>query len=373
MDRELAELNSKSGKRPVLNSAMALRTAVTADENDRTTVFLPSSGLDSFAAEVLPLSDVKFVARPGSGNNLILDEISRPPHVDANTSRKAIATLARKLAKSDPATFSLLTCKGVVVHEREKRGEVSGYTLVHRVPAGYVGPRSLRQCLLDQENTSHSLSDRLQLAKDLMKAVSYVHTFGFVHKNIRPETIIVFRSSSSSIGSVTLVGFEEFRSEDGKTYRAGDEKADKNVYRHPRRQGHTPQEDYIMQHDIYSLGVCLLEVGMWDSLLQYDNEDTGRHASASIAKYMPPDTLSKEGLLAAKDSMAAVARTKLPPRVGNKYAQVVETCLTCLDDGNDDFGDESEFLDEDGVLVGVRFIQKVRECIRALHPTHVFC
>ena len=32
-------------------------------------------------------------------------------------------------------------------------------------------------------------------------------------------------------------------------------------------------------------------------------------------------------------------------------------CLACLDGDNDGFGEDREFSDEDGVLVGVRFIE----------------
>lgn len=40
----------------------------------------------------------------------------------------------------------------------------------------------------------------------------------------------------------------------------------KDIYRHPYRQGLQPQERYNIGHDIYSLGVCLLEIGLWESL-----------------------------------------------------------------------------------------------------------
>jgi hypothetical protein len=43
-----------------------------------------------------------------------------------------------------------------------------------------------------------------------------------------------------------------------------------------------------------------------------------------------------------------------------KYAEIAETCLTCLDPENADFGDATEFEDEDGICVGVRYIEKVR-------------
>ena len=45
--------------------------------------------------------------------------------------------------------------------------------------------------------------------------------------------------------------------------------------------------------------------------------------------------------------------------MGRVYTNVVISCLTCLDPQNQDFGDESEFMDEDGILVGVRYIEKV--------------
>ena len=54
--------------------------------------------------------------------------------------------------------------------------------------------------------------------------------------------------------------------------------------------------------------------------------------------------------------------------MGTKYARIVETCLTCLDEENADFGDEREFQDADGVLVGVRYIEKVGVIIKP-HPT----
>jgi hypothetical protein len=60
-----------------------------------------------------------------------------------------------------------------------------------------------------------------------------------------------------------------------------------------------------------------------------------------------------------KDSLVDLAREKLPSRMGDKYTGVVVNCLTCLDEGNIDFGDQSEFEDADGISIGVRYIEKV--------------
>jgi hypothetical protein len=63
-----------------------------------------------------------------------------------------------------------------------------------------------------------------------------------------------------------------------------------------------------------------------------------------------------------------MAETQLPGRMGKVYTNVVVSCLTCLDPGNQGFGDERSFMDEDGILVGVRYIEKVRLKAPFLRP-----
>lgn len=48
----------------------------------------------------------------------------------------------------------------------------------------------------------------------------------------------------------------------------GDLEWERNLYRHPVRQGLWSEEAFIMQHDIYSLGVCLIEIALWQSFIQ---------------------------------------------------------------------------------------------------------
>lgn len=60
-----------------------------------------------------------------------------------------------------------------------------------------------------------------------------------------------------------------------------------------------------------------------------------------------------------RDRLVAFARRGLPRNMGDRYTEVVVTCLTCLDEDNVDFGDETEFQDAEGVVVNVRYIEKV--------------
>ena len=45
--------------------------------------------------------------------------------------------------------------------------------------------------------------------------------------------------------------------------------------------------------------------------------------------------------------------------MGNRYTEIVLQCMQCLDDDNVDFGDAEEFRDSEGIMISVRYIEKV--------------
>ncbi|KAF4985650.1 hypothetical protein FDECE_16414 [Fusarium decemcellulare] len=334
IDRALPSIDNAVGDggnaANAIPEANAVRAAGHTGPLDGSGITIEARELDKMNVWQIPLS-VIFLGRrtfsPGTFATYVLSKIQCQPLTKYDMIKGDARDLARKLQHSDPHAFGLLSCKGLAVPSsipqitpggQQTQPEVT-FTMVFRVPAEYSvdSARSLRDLLL---NTSGplSLSSRFSIARELAKAVSYVHTFGFVHKTIRPESILTFSKADGDL-SVFLVAFENFRREYGWTQRRGDDALDQNLYRHPSRQGACPREDYLMQHDIYSLGVCLLEIGIWTSLVQWT----------------------------------------LPQVMGTKYAEIVQTCLTCLEPENGDFGDVREFRDKDGVRVGVRYIEKI--------------
>jgi hypothetical protein len=143
--------------------------------------------------------------------------------------------------------------------------------------------------------------------------------------------------------------------------RAGDSAWERDLYRHPRRQGLKPEDAYVMQHDIYSLGVCLLEVGLWSTFVDYPSSSGDEVAVPSpiLSTFGGVDAEATEKAVSLKNTLLHIARTRLPTTMGDRYSAIVVSCLTCLDKDNLDFGDEFELLDEDGVTIGVRYIQTV--------------
>jgi hypothetical protein len=353
----------------------------------------------------------------------ILDTIQVGPAARVRDMMRDVAVLATKLSRTDALAFGLLNCKGVIaVPRRRPVSSVSGAAPGNPQPPPYLSPpapsgrlrspsasqhdyscfrfvfrlpdgvevemlRSLRQLLLNSD-AHMSLTRKLRMARELAKAVNYVHTFAFVHKNVRPESVLCVEGGvQASTNPVFLVGFDAFRAAAADTIMAGDMRWERNVYRHPLRQGYDPAEKYRMQHDIYSLGVCLLEIGLWESFVEYTTEDevagppqlklgrTYRHFQewlrmAEARTGQDAGAGAGAGFLDAvafrlKDYLVEQARARLAPRMGEKYAHVVLSCLTCLDDDNEDFdgAGEADASDDATALCFIERIMKVLDGI----------
>ncbi|CAG7947060.1 unnamed protein product [Penicillium nalgiovense] len=344
--------------RDPIPAAQFLRTALNPTGMNAQSVRLTADSLISIDPQEIPFCSAQVGKRPENGQSLILERIEPLPGANVGDIKKDIRDLARRLSGSDAMEFGLLSCKGYIHHRRTDSSQSTpdAFTIIFRMPTQHIEPRSLRACFQDMKH-SHSLSDRFKLANELAKAVHSVHLFGFVHKNIRPETILLMGSDESSIGSAFLIGFESFRVASGKTLRKGEASWERCLYQHPDRIGAISSSDYIMQHDIYSLGVCLLELGLWESFLSYDKSSPASHGIDSTPTRAP--ILGSGRGIYFQEHLLFLAKGELRKRMGTRYSDVVVTCLTCLDANNIDFGDEMDFEDADGIEVGVRYIEKV--------------
>ncbi|KAE8395442.1 hypothetical protein BDV23DRAFT_194145 [Aspergillus alliaceus] len=213
----------------------------------------------------------------------------------ALTSRAHVRDLARLLHHVVPPTFSLLKCEGVIEVLTDQDTQ---YQFIFGIPLGLTSPRTLRSLLT--ECPLISLSKRVQLAKQLS------------HHYVRNQ----------DIGPSFLVGFERIRRAEAQTDLLGDLEWERNIYRHPVRQGLWSEEAFIMQHDIYSLGVY-----------------------------------PRRGGFAMKRELVSMAKDRLPVLVGDRYTDIVLACLCCLDVVGDNIF--SDVKDNDNIVIGVRFIENV--------------
>lgn len=266
-----------------------------------------------------------------------------------NVVRKDVVDLARVLSAEDAPNRGILQCKGYRFAESPPRR----FVLEFQAPQGLRNPRSLRAILLDKDfsgQIQHPLNERLNLAKQLARAVLHVHSKKLVHKNIRPDTILLFENAPPaggighgnpkafpvSLGTAFLVGFERVRKQEADTVPIDTTDWSENIYRHPSRQGPSHSEGkFNMLHDVYSLGVCLLEVAMWRSFIELDAEGN-RVNNARACNLMEPRAagglprrmLSPEKI---KEKFIRDAKNRVPNALGERFGRIVLRCLKCVE------------------------------------------
>jgi hypothetical protein len=355
-----------------LNNVLALRQAIQAikpedkkhnnEPGPEVNITRPVAGLHGATETAIPFSSARAVLRRGSTKLLIAETVD-PLSQNISQVKVDVANLGRILSQIDPDTFGLLRCHGIVKHrDANNPKHLLSIEMFYQTPQASTTPTSLRDLLLNQ--TGVSVSAIIRMVKQLVRSVSYIHACDFVHKNIRPENIIVFPDTTSPLGSSFLLGFNQFRNTNFQTNLIGDPGWHRNLYRHPQRQGTCVQDRYVMQHDIYSLGVCMLEIGLWRSFVWYPNDSDNSAPVPAMALGLDLSdaqfrTLQSTTSLNVKEHLVELAKRALPSRLGDIYTDIVLACLNCLDTGNEAFGSEEELADEDGILVGVRFIEKI--------------
>jgi len=350
---------------PALAKVQSLREAVTGRLRDvhGSKVLLNEDDVPSGPRVRLhPHSAVRIAHPVGHGDSApSLIEYRQYDPAD-NQSLRRVRDITLILSSADIA-MGILQCRGFYPQPTSLRCE-----LVFPLPEGMENPRTVRDLLTSPENAQgarHSLTCRIQLAIRLATAVLYVHTAKLVHKNIRPENILLLEPEGDdpklkfphALGTSFLIGFDVVRKEDEASTRTGDDDWEKNIYRHPERQGIHPESDFNMLHDIYSLGVVLLEIALWRSFVlpKLDKDGMKCIPNPHACKFTDRTTGNLKSPREIQRVFVKKAEEYIPLVLGEKFRDVVLMCLNSVDGA---FGTD-DLLDEDGIMVGLIFIQRV--------------
>ena len=250
--------------------------------------------------------------------------------------------------------------------------------LIFEMPEGTQNPRTLHDLIaVDQGVVRHPLDFKFRLARRLSEAVLRVHTAQLVHKNIRTNTILVLQPIitaadnethyTSGFGDVYLTNWRLLRDFHGPTMQSRGNQWTEDLYRHPKRQGIHVEERYNMGHDIYSLGVCLLEIGLWDLLVHKRPADGQPQVSklfrdvSGVDSHPDPEAELRAKLShpnEVKNILLKIGKENLPQRLGLEYHRLVAACLTGLDQPSG-FGPEVDFTKMNMVEQGLAFKELV--------------
>ncbi|KAH0847979.1 hypothetical protein FOPE_01795 [Fonsecaea pedrosoi] len=253
-------------------------------------------------------------------------------------SKDSCEELATILSMANPVTMGCLQCSAFFVDAAHDR-----YGLVYGIPS-HLSPqpgqqlRTLHDLFRETNQTKrllHPLNRRFHVASMIATALLYVHAMGWVcmdldalnssltspqvHKSLKSDNILILEGNQADakhrfpylIGSPYLVGFPYARQNTALSAPLAFQEASTtgvDIYRHPGRQGVTPAERFSMCHDLYSLGVVLLEIGLWKAI----DEKLGDFQGKTPAEV-------KDKLLNMAQHLSVV--------MGRKYRDIVLTCL----------------------------------------------
>ncbi|KAJ5312132.1 hypothetical protein PENANT_c011G07635 [Penicillium antarcticum] len=258
----------------------------------------------------------------------------------------------------DQPKIYALECLGFIDQPTEERS-----VFLYKLPSEPTGPASLTTLhafinAIDSTNKrpvkKPSLNDRFSMAHSLALTISNVHASAWVHKNIWSRGILLFletstgastsglyehRLSAPTIGQKIVSYLSDWgyaRSVQQGTDMRSDFEVEPNFYRHPTRQGR-PTQQFSRLHDIYALGVVLLEIGLWITVSRLMGPKI-KEAEAS-GKLPRPKKISEELMMFALQG--------LPKEMGAGYTRAVIACL------------KGDFRGTEGPALAVDFQEKV--------------
>ena len=260
-----------------------------------------------------------------------------------------------------------------------KDSKAKCFNLVFAMPEQLKFQATLRNMLCNAPQTP-PLEVRISICLQLAESVLHVHRLGLVHKNISPMSIAMMKPTGRPSANhlyqeqpVFLLDWQYVRRASAASNRAGESQWWRGVYCHPKRQMQVAQEEYNMGHDIYSLGVCMLEVLLWKSLVEPSGQglqispmfkEQARHLDIPQKYRIELGTrgIRTESELYTADPfdvqhvLVDLTRARLPPVAGSRLSQLVVSCLTALEGGFPNLC----FNQKDSIETAMNFIVSVK-------------
>ncbi|KAF2021702.1 hypothetical protein BU24DRAFT_417336 [Aaosphaeria arxii CBS 175.79] len=240
-----------------------------------------------------------------------------------------VQNVARLLCmKQKPTELRTLDCAGVIV-TRDKETE---YRFIYQLKArrAFTLTDLLKAATRDNLNGLHrdlwALDEKFALARQLSRAVLYLHLAGWLHKGIRSNNVIFCADDETGINLTEpyLVGFEYSRADlarnETETVQSTEEID--NAFRHPDTQGlPTERLEFHRTFDIYGLGMVLLDIGSKRSVANLRvkfasiNANKGGWTAVAFRKWLLDSALDSD-------------MTGLTARMGPIYVSIIKTCLS---------------------------------------------
>ncbi|KAF1996863.1 hypothetical protein P154DRAFT_442479, partial [Amniculicola lignicola CBS 123094] len=195
-------------------------------------------------------------------------------------------------------------------------------------------PESLHQRL--QTCMKPSLSIRVAMAQKLASGLNYLHATGWLHKSLRSDNILFHGDDNNEWLSFWVSGFEYARPADPDelTEQPSSDKTHE-LYRHPDVQFDVPRDGpygFRAPHDVFSLGVVLLEIAVWQPVNHF--------LGVSLTQRLSRAIIRKSRAQLMDDMSLSIAEAE----AGHRFAEAIRLCLASevILEQSDDVTDNGE-------------------------------
>jgi hypothetical protein len=202
----------------------------------------------------------------------------------------------------------------------------SRYGLVLRAP--HSSSSNLHLNIVSNDLRTPDLGERFRLAHTLAVALWSLHSLDWLHKSLCSSNILFFPSifstaatqatmAGASVAAITtpyVLGFDASRPDHmGEMSVASKNSTASDLHRHPNSLDGISRQPYCKSYDIYSLGLIMLEIGLWKVLQTYHKPhySVERFRDKIVIQNLVPNLGSKTGRV---------------------YREVVERCLLARED-----------------------------------------
>ncbi|CAF9940906.1 MAG: hypothetical protein HETSPECPRED_002674 [Heterodermia speciosa] len=270
--------------------------------------------------------------------------------LDSSSSTDSLKRRGKEMVESLRAPPQTPDHQGIYVGAMELLGwfedpHQSRYGLVYRTPKNgtdeksHHPPRSHMSqhqqsanllCFLQHSGDTEtlnipSLEDRFRLAYNLASSLYHFHAQGTTHRNLNSNNVMFFFSGPPrgyakepepwKEGAIRKPFLASFDQSDEDALDGQEEPFISSIYRHPRTN-RGERSAYKPAYDLYSLGIILIEIGLW----------------------MPISRLWKTRYSRSdfKVRLQRVYIRKLAAKCGTTYMRVVENCLRAADESSRD-------------------------------------
>ncbi|KAJ9603769.1 hypothetical protein H2200_011955 [Cladophialophora chaetospira] len=275
-------------------------------------------------------------------------------------SEDRVSKLAAMLGSPNkPSAFRGPHCLGYVRQEDEVVGLRFGlvYDASSSLDDGTVGVRiqSLRDLL--QGTRKPSLTSRMALARQLTESLLYLHAVNWLHKGLRSDSImfcspIEHAWKDKDLEAPLVSGFEFSRPDISEEITVKTtSRIEHDIYRHPDLLSYANLRSQ-KSHDIYSLGLVLLEIAFWEPIEVVAGISLTRKGARAAILPIRDNLLTKSfrGYPSMWDALAA--------EMGDDFAEAVWKCLRGgLDIGLPPKADEAD--PQTGARIQEAFYQEV--------------